>query len=116
VWQVMFQSWKNQGIICPVGRSGPITALITAINRAIITKTQTSSLADQNTVSHHTQGAPTLHAITEAKTFTVSAVQRYDSYGGQNYLNIQMKMIHGQRYFMKISGRRLLMVVLKMGF
>ena len=79
-------------------------------------QTQASSLADQNTMSHHTKGAPTRYAITEAKTFSVCAVQRYDSYPDEKYLNIQMKMIHGQRYFMKISGRRLLMGVLGWGF
>jgi len=67
----------------------------TAINRAIITKTYTSSLVDQNTVSHHTQGAPTRYAITEAKTFTVSAVQRYDSYPGHKYRDSERKKIYG---------------------
>jgi hypothetical protein len=37
-------------------------------------------------MSHNTKGAPTLHAIPEASTFSVHAVQRYDSYGDEKYL------------------------------
>ena len=63
-------------------------------------QTQTSSLGDLNTPSPHNKGAPTLSAITEASTFSVHAVQRYDSYGGQNYLKNEMKMRYGQRHFL----------------
>jgi len=69
--------------------------IITAINRGYFIQTQASSSGDTNTVGHHTQGAPTRYAITEAKTFTVSAVQRYDSYPAHKYRDSGRKKIYG---------------------
>ena len=61
------------------------SSTITAINRGYFVQTQASSLADQNTMSHHTKGAPTRYAITEAEDLQVIAFQRYDSYSAQKY-------------------------------
>ena len=36
-------------------------------------------------MSHHTKGAPTRYAISEAEDLQVIAFQRYDSYPDENY-------------------------------
>jgi len=61
-------------------------------------KTQASSSGDPNTMWQTHKGASTLYAITKADTFSVNAIQQYDSNPGQITLNKEIRTMHEWQY------------------